>query len=179
LGLTPPDAGATIDSEGKALRPQISDRPDDQIRALQMVFQNPGGSLNRRHSVRRIIGRALTRLIGLAGRAREQRILELAQSVRLDRALLALWPVQLPGGGGPAGGRGSKGNRRTLQPRRPVAPCIVDAHGSSATYASKRNRHWPNRSPDTSSAAITRSRSCAGCSGPRRPRQPSRESRPA
>src|SRR5207302_9568210 len=98
LGLTPPDAGATIDIEGKALRPQISDRPDDQIRALQMVFQNPGGSLNRRHSVRRIIGRALTRLIGLAGRAREQRILELAQSVRLDRALLDLWPVQLSGG---------------------------------------------------------------------------------
>ncbi len=98
LGLTPPDPGATLDVDGKALRPQIAERPDDQVRALQMVFQNPGGSLNRRHSVRRIIGRALTRLIGLGGRERERRILELAQSVRLDSALLDLWPAQLSGG---------------------------------------------------------------------------------
>src|SRR5207244_9513778 len=96
LGLTPPDAGATIDIEGKALRPQISERPDDQIRALQMVFQNPGGSLNRRHSVRRIIGRALTRLIALAGRDTEQRSLDLAAAVRLDRALPHPAPAPLP-----------------------------------------------------------------------------------
>jgi peptide/nickel transport system ATP-binding protein len=98
LGLTAPDKGSVLEVEGHALKPEIGDRPRDQVRALQMVFQNPGGSLNRRHSVRRILGRALSRLIGLVGRARERRILELAQSVRLDRSLLDVWPDQLSGG---------------------------------------------------------------------------------
>jgi peptide/nickel transport system ATP-binding protein len=98
LGLTAPDKGSVLEVEGHALKPEIGDRPKDQVRALQMVFQNPGGSLNRRHSVRRILGRALSRLIGLVGRARERRILELAQSVRLDRSLLDVWPDQLSGG---------------------------------------------------------------------------------
>ena len=98
LGLTAPDQGSVLEVEGKALKPQIGDRPTDQVRALQMVFQNPGSSLNRRHSVHRIIGRALTKLVGLVGRARERRILELAQSVRLDESLLDVWPAQLSGG---------------------------------------------------------------------------------
>jgi peptide/nickel transport system ATP-binding protein len=98
LGLTPADLGSVLEIEGHALKRSIADRPAGDIRALQMVFQNPGGSLNRRHSVRRIISRAITRLIGLTGRRREERVLALAQSVRLDESLLDVRPVQLSGG---------------------------------------------------------------------------------
>ena len=45
-----------------------------QVRAIQIVFQNPDSALNRRSSVRRIIGRALTKLVGLTGKEREQRL---------------------------------------------------------------------------------------------------------
>ena len=37
-------------------------RRADQLKALQIVFQNPDSALNRSHSVRRLIGRALARL---------------------------------------------------------------------------------------------------------------------
>ena len=39
-------------------------REPEHVRALQIVFQNPDSALNRRFSVRRIIGRALTKLVG-------------------------------------------------------------------------------------------------------------------
>ena len=37
------------------------------MRALQIVFQNPDSALNRSHTVRRLVGRALSRLAGLSG----------------------------------------------------------------------------------------------------------------
>ena len=60
LGLSPPDAGSTLELDGKPLARQASSkRSTEQVRALQIVFQNPDSALNRRHTVRRIIGRAL------------------------------------------------------------------------------------------------------------------------
>ena len=50
-----------------------SGRTRDQHKALQIVFQNPDSALNRRHSVRHLIGRALSKLAGLSGDAREER----------------------------------------------------------------------------------------------------------
>ena len=38
------------------------------VRALQIVFQNPDSALNRSHTVRRLVGRALSRLAGLSRR---------------------------------------------------------------------------------------------------------------
>jgi peptide/nickel transport system ATP-binding protein len=64
---------------------------------LQIVFQNPGSALNRSQTVRRLIGRSL-RLVGLRGRARETRLLELAASVRLTPRHLDEKPRQLSGG---------------------------------------------------------------------------------
>jgi peptide/nickel transport system ATP-binding protein len=68
------------------------------VREIQIVFQNPDSSLNRRHSVHRIIGRALAKLLGLRGDERERRIMELTRSVRLDRPALDAKPAQLSGG---------------------------------------------------------------------------------
>jgi peptide/nickel transport system ATP-binding protein len=98
LGLTAPDAGSELLLEGKPLAARVEKRTNEQVRALQIVFQNPDGALNRRSSVRRIIGRALTKLRGLHGRERDDRTKELAQAVRFDEALLAARPSQLSGG---------------------------------------------------------------------------------
>ena len=59
----------------------------EELRALQIVFQNPDSALNRRHSVRRILA-ALAEASSRAstGAAAEARMLELAERVRLDRA---------------------------------------------------------------------------------------------
>ncbi|RUV20473.1 ABC transporter ATP-binding protein [Mesorhizobium sp. M7A.F.Ca.MR.245.00.0.0] len=98
LGLVPPDDGGTIELEGKALAPRLENRSDDQIKAMQIVFQNPDSALNRSHSIRHLIGRALKRLAGLSGKALEARLNDLVRSVRLTDRHLAVKPRQLSGG---------------------------------------------------------------------------------
>jgi peptide/nickel transport system ATP-binding protein len=66
LGLTSPDPGAVVTLEGKPLAADARKRPRDVLRELQIVFQNPDSALNRRHSVRSLIGRPLVRLAGLS-----------------------------------------------------------------------------------------------------------------
>ncbi|QPC94248.1 ABC transporter ATP-binding protein [Mesorhizobium sp. INR15] len=98
LGLVPPDEGGTIELEGKALAPRLENRTADQIKAMQIVFQNPDSALNRSHSIRHLIGRALKRLAGLSGKALEARLNDLVRSVRLTDRHLAVKPRQLSGG---------------------------------------------------------------------------------
>jgi len=98
LGLTPPDPGATIELEGSALDSTSSGRSREQLKAVQIVFQNPDSALNRRHSVRYLIGRALYKLAGLSGAEREERLTEIVQSVRMEKRHLPLRPTQLSGG---------------------------------------------------------------------------------
>jgi peptide/nickel transport system ATP-binding protein len=98
LGLTSPDAGSELELEGTPLAPRVQRRSEEQVRAVQVVFQNPDSALNRRFSVRRIIGRALFKLRGLRGKQRDERARELASSVRFDESLLAVRPTQLSGG---------------------------------------------------------------------------------
>src|SRR6185436_5743655 len=60
--------------------------------------QNPDSALNRRHSVRMIVGRALSKLAGLSGRAREEKLLDLTRSVKLADRFLSVRPSALSGG---------------------------------------------------------------------------------
>jgi peptide/nickel transport system ATP-binding protein len=98
LGLTAPDSGSKLELEGVPLSPKLQQRSQEEVRALQVVFQNPDSALNRRFSVQRIIGRALSKLSGLHGSERDARTRELATSVRFDESLLAVRPTQLSGG---------------------------------------------------------------------------------
>ena len=68
LGLTAPDKGSVVTLHGKQLNPDARRRPRSVLRALQIVFQNPDSALNRRHTVRALISRPLSRLAGLSGR---------------------------------------------------------------------------------------------------------------
>ena len=98
LGLTAPDEGSILEMDGERLAGKVEKRSTEQVRSLQIVFQNPDGALNRRHSVRRIVGRALEKLLGMKGRDRDKRAVELAESVRFDQALMGAKPAQLSGG---------------------------------------------------------------------------------
>jgi len=98
LGLTAPDQGSVVTLEGKPLSPDARRRPREVLRALQIVFQNPDSALNRRHSVRSLISRPLTRLAGLSGTALRDRLAQLIASVRLEDRHLTLRPSQLSGG---------------------------------------------------------------------------------
>jgi peptide/nickel transport system ATP-binding protein len=97
LGLSEPDAGSEIELAGEPLPTRAQDRTAAQLKAMQIVFQNPGSALNRSQTVRRLIGRSL-RLESLYGRARESRLRELAASVRLTPRHLDEKPRQLSGG---------------------------------------------------------------------------------
>jgi peptide/nickel transport system ATP-binding protein len=98
LGLTPPDPGTLVELDGEALAAALGDRSTAEVRALQVVFQNPDSALNRRFSARRILARALTKLLGLRGEDRDARVRALAEAVRFDERLLGARPAQLSGG---------------------------------------------------------------------------------
>jgi len=97
LGIVAPTSGA-VELDGRVLAPRLTKRSHEEIRALQIVFQNPDSALNRRHSVRRILRRALKKLAGLTGHAAETRLLELMHSVRLAERYVSASPAQLSGG---------------------------------------------------------------------------------
>jgi peptide/nickel transport system ATP-binding protein len=98
VGLTPADEGSVLEMSGSKLAPTAPKRDRDQLRAMQIIFQNPDSALNRRHSVRAIISRPLTKLAGLSGKEREASLEELIASVRMQPRQLALRPAQLSGG---------------------------------------------------------------------------------
>ena len=98
LGLVPADDGATMQLDGKPLAPKLESRSADQVKAMQIVFQNPDSALNRAHSIRHIMGRALRTLAGLRGAAQQKRLVELVRSVRLTERHLSVKPRQLSGG---------------------------------------------------------------------------------
>jgi peptide/nickel transport system ATP-binding protein len=98
LGLTGADEGSVLEMSGSRLAPTAPSRSRDQLRAMQIIFQNPDSALNRRHSVRSLISRPLTKLAGLSGKKREEALQELVASVRMEDRQLALRPVQLSGG---------------------------------------------------------------------------------
>jgi peptide/nickel transport system ATP-binding protein len=98
LGLTAPDQGSVVTLHGTPLNPDARRRPRSVLRALQIVFQNPDSALNRRHTVRALISRPLSRLAGLSGARLRERLEELITSVRLEDRHLPLRPSQLSGG---------------------------------------------------------------------------------
>jgi peptide/nickel transport system ATP-binding protein len=97
LGIVEPSSGE-VQLEGRALPPRFTKRGRDDLRALQIVFQNPDSALNRRHAVRRILLRSLRKLAGLSGSVAEERLRDLAGRVRLTERTLTQKPSQLSGG---------------------------------------------------------------------------------
>jgi peptide/nickel transport system ATP-binding protein len=98
LGLTAPDAGGTIELDGETLGETTETRSREQLKSLQIVFQNPDSALNRSHSVRHLIGRALARLARVPPLELAARLRKLTRSVQLADRYLSVRPLQLSGG---------------------------------------------------------------------------------
>jgi peptide/nickel transport system ATP-binding protein len=98
LGLVTPDEGGALQLAGAALAGTCRGRRPEQLKSLQIIFQNPDSALNRSHTVRRLIGRVLVRLARVAKADRGSRLLELIRSVKLDDRHLDLRPRELSGG---------------------------------------------------------------------------------
>ncbi|MEJ7719550.1 MAG: dipeptide ABC transporter ATP-binding protein [Ilumatobacteraceae bacterium] len=98
LGLTAPDEGSIVELNGSPVAGSINKRGRDEVRDLQIVFQNPDAALNRRFSIKRIISRALNRLLGQSGQELDDKVRDLAHSVRFDTRLIRAKPSQLSGG---------------------------------------------------------------------------------
>ncbi len=98
LGLTPPEEGGVVTLDGKGLAKTLNRRDVTDVGAMQIVFQNPDQALNRRHSVTRIVSRAVERLRKFSLTAAIQRAHELLSGMRVDASLHSVRPVQLSGG---------------------------------------------------------------------------------
>jgi peptide/nickel transport system ATP-binding protein len=98
LGLIPPDPGGVVELQGKPLRPRIQNRSLDEIWRLQIVFQDPDSALNRRHSVRRILARALRSLGRMTKPERDRHIADLVRNVNLPQHAVTAKSRSLSGG---------------------------------------------------------------------------------
>ena len=103
MGLTAPTRARRSRSRARSWQASRRERSREQKKALQIVFQNPDSALNRRHSIRRLLSRALSKLGGYRGDALQQRLQELISdgaAVRappVDEARAALRRAQAAG----------------------------------------------------------------------------------
>jgi peptide/nickel transport system ATP-binding protein len=98
LGVLAPDAGAEMKFHGRPVPGKLAERDGELLRDIQIVFQNPDSALNRSHSIRGILSRAIEKLAGYGGAKRDARLQSLLDAVRLTERHLAVKPRQLSGG---------------------------------------------------------------------------------
>jgi len=96
-GLLPPRSGS-IEFAGERLPPALAQRNKRQLREAQMIYQMPDVALNPRQRVRDIIGRPLSFYLGLGGKQRERRIIELLEQIELSERYIDRLPSELSGG---------------------------------------------------------------------------------
>jgi peptide/nickel transport system ATP-binding protein len=96
-GLLPPSKGQIL-FNGKPLPPMLKNRSVEQLQKIQMIYQMADTAMNPRHTVRDIIGRPLEFYLGLRGRERDKRMLELVEMIELDESFIDRLPAELSGG---------------------------------------------------------------------------------
>jgi peptide/nickel transport system ATP-binding protein len=96
-GLLPPSKGQIL-FNGKPLPATLEKRSVEQLQKIQMIYQMADTAMNPRHTVRDIIGRPLEFYLGLRGRERDRRLLELVEMIELDESFIDRLPAELSGG---------------------------------------------------------------------------------
>jgi peptide/nickel transport system ATP-binding protein len=96
-GLLPPLSGSVI-FNGEPLPAALKDRSKDQLQRIQMIYQMADTAMNPRQTVEEIIGRPLEFYLGLKGKEREERIIELLDMIELDESFMDRLPSELSGG---------------------------------------------------------------------------------
>ncbi len=93
-----PAARGTIQFGGVPLAPALEGRTRDQLRRIQIVFQNADTALNPAHTVAAILGRPLALYHGIRGAAAEARVIQLLDRVRLPAEVAGRYCGELSGG---------------------------------------------------------------------------------
>ncbi|MFB0874676.1 MULTISPECIES: ABC transporter ATP-binding protein [unclassified Sphingobium] len=96
-GLLAPTAG-TVLLDGAPLAPTVSGRSREQLRRVQIVFQNADVALNPAHSVGEILGRVLRFYHGLRGPDAARRVAQLLDLIRLPASVADRRCAELSGG---------------------------------------------------------------------------------
>jgi len=96
-GLLPPRSGE-IHFQSESLPPALAQRSKQQLRKVQMIYQIPDVALNPRQRVRDVVGRPLSFYLGLSGKEREHRIIELLEHIELPEHFIDRLPDELSGG---------------------------------------------------------------------------------
>ena len=96
-GLLPAAEGEVV-LNGKKLAPALRDRPREDLRQVQFVFQMADTALNPRQTIGDIIGRPITFYQGLTGRKRREKVLEILRMVELPLEFEGRYPAEMSGG---------------------------------------------------------------------------------
>lgn len=96
-GLLPPTQGS-VKFHDRELTPQLRHRPKKDLQSIQMIYQMADVAMNPRHKIKDIIGRPLEFYLGVKGKAREKRVLDLLQHIELPEEYGDRYPAQLSGG---------------------------------------------------------------------------------
>jgi peptide/nickel transport system ATP-binding protein len=92
------DRRGQIALNGALLAESARNRPREQRRMIQYVFQNPYGSLNPRRTIGHIVGQPLEIFGHLKGAAAEKKVGEMLDRVSLAASYMERFPDQLSGG---------------------------------------------------------------------------------
>ncbi|MBM7069068.1 ABC transporter ATP-binding protein [Actibacterium sp. 188UL27-1] len=96
-GLLPPAFGE-IRFQGRRLTPALKDRPREDLREIQMIYQMADTAMNPRQSVGTIIGRPLEFYFGINGAERDRRVAALLDEIEMPAAMAQRYPAELSGG---------------------------------------------------------------------------------
>lgn len=93
-----PAASGRINFDGHDLTPLVERRSAELRRLIQIIFQNPDASLNRRHRIGTILARPLQLFFGLSGEKKESEIRSLLAAVQLPYDYAGRFPGEISGG---------------------------------------------------------------------------------
>ncbi len=96
-GLLPPKEGS-IKFNGRELTPDLKTRPKEDLQSIQMIYQMADVAMNPRHKIKDIIGRPLEFYLGIKGKQRDERVLELMRHIEIPEDYAERYPAQLSGG---------------------------------------------------------------------------------
>ncbi len=97
-GLLRTKEGKIKFDKDKILSNDLKKRNSSDLRAIQLIFQNPDESLNPNHTVEEILAQPLKLYFGLSGEELKKNIIELLEKVRLGKFYMTRYPRQLSGG---------------------------------------------------------------------------------
>ena len=82
----------------RVLSSDLKKRDSNDLRAIQLIFQNPDESLNPNHTVEQILSQPLKLYFSLTGIELKKKVAELLNKVRLGEFYMTRYPRQLSGG---------------------------------------------------------------------------------